>query len=322
MNDITAELKEFHWLMDMIQSIDVGLVVMDKERNVTVWNTFMENHSDMSSDFVRSKNLFDLFPDTSMQWIKKKIDGVFQLNIRAFSTWEQRPHLFQFNNYHPITGSETYMYQNISIIPLKSITGTVDHVCLIIYDVTNVASQRKELHEANARLESISRTDALTTLNNRGYWEECLEFEFKRFQRDHIPKTLLIFDIDHFKIVNDTYGHPAGDLIIQEVAAELLLNQRETDISGRYGGEEFVVILTNVTETSARIFGERLRSKIASREVGYKEEQLSVTVSLGLAELTEDCKSSTEWVERADKALYSAKENGRNQCVLYSKIND
>ena len=320
MNETIVEMTEFHWLMDMVQSIDVGLVVMDSNYKITVWNSFMENHSDKSSDFTRSKVIFDLFPDTPMEWIKKKIDSVFKLDNRAFSTWEQRPFLFEFTNYHPITGSGTFMYQNISIIPLRSISGNVDHVCLIVYDVTDIANQRKELHHANIQLEELSRTDTLTGLNNRGYWEECLELEYRRFQRNQVPRTLLMFDIDHFKNINDTYGHPAGDLIIQEISSILSKNQRETDFSGRYGGEEFVIILTNVTERSARIFSERLRSNIEKTLVKYNGHELSVTVSLGLAELTADCKSTNEWLKRADKALYGAKESGRNKSVLFANL--
>ena len=183
MSETSLDLKELHWLMDMIQSVDVGLIVMDNNYQIMVWNSFMENHSNRSSDFVRSKVLFDIFPETPLAWVRKKIDTVFLLKNRAFSTWEQRPYLFKFNNYRPITGTETFMYQNISIIPLSSVNGDVNHVCLIIYDVTDIASQRKELHLVNSKLEKLSRTDALTGLNNRGYWEECLLTEYKRFSK-------------------------------------------------------------------------------------------------------------------------------------------
>jgi diguanylate cyclase len=315
-------IKEFHWLMDMIQSVDVGLVVLDKKYQVKVWNSFMENHSNLSSEDVRGKDLFSLFQNTSTGWMKKKVDSVFMLNNRAFSTWEQRPYLFKFNNYRPITGTETYMYQNISIIPLCSTTGEVESVCMIIYDVTDIASQRKELHVANEQLQSLSRTDAMTGLNNRGFWQECLNNEFKRFCRNPQPRTLVIFDIDHFKKVNDTYGHHVGDEIIKGVSEIFLQTQRDTDISGRYGGEEFVIILTNVKETSAKIFSERLRKKV--EEFVYVDEEIDlevkVTISLGLAELSLDDKDPTQWLNRADTALYEAKNAGRNQSVLYSSI--
>ena len=322
MSEASLDLKEFHWLMDMIQSVDVGLIVMDKNYQIHVWNTFMENHSNRSSEFVRSKAIFDVFPDTPLEWIRKKIDTSFLLKNRAFSTWEQRPYLFHFNNYRPITGTETFMYQNISIIPLSSVDGTVNHVCLIIYDVTDIASQRKELHLVNSQLEKLSRTDILTGLNNRGYWQECLISEYKRFRRDNMPRTLIIFDIDHFKVVNDTYGHQAGDLVIKEVAKSLISNQRDTDISGRYGGEEFVIILNNVSEKSARIFSERLRKSIGGLTVRYKDTDINITISLGLAEPREQDESENAWIERADRALYYAKETGRNRSILFSSIDN
>ncbi len=320
MSEASLDLKEFHWLMDMIQSVDVGLIVMDKNYQIKVWNSFMENHSNRSSDFVRSKVLFDIFPDTPLAWIRKKMDTSFLLKNRAFSTWEQRPYLFKFNNYRPITGTETFMYQNVSIIPLSSVNGDVNHVCLIIYDVTDIASQRKELHLVNAQLEQLSRTDAMTALNNRGHWEERLLSEYKRFGRDHNPRTLVIFDIDHFKLVNDTHGHQAGDEVIREVAKTLQYNQRETDISGRYGGEEFVIILTNISERSARIFSERLRKNIESLTIQYNNTEIKVTVSLGLAETNEEDENELAWLKRADTALCHAKDSGRNQSVLFSTI--
>jgi len=322
MNEESVDIKEFHWLMDMIQSVDVGLIVMNKDYQIKVWNSFMENHSNQSSDFVRSKVLFDLFPDTPLSWIRKKIDTVFLLKNRAFSTWEQRPYLFHFNNYRPITGTETFMYQNVSIIPLSSADGKVNHVCLIIYDVTDIASQRKELHQINSQLEQLSRTDALTGLNNRGFWEETLRSEFKRFGRDDNPRTLVIFDIDHFKQVNNNYGHQAGDLIIKEIAGTLKNCQRETDFSGRYGGEEYVIILTNVSEKSARIFAERLRNSVEALSTNYKNTSLKVTISIGLAEIHSDDENGESWLNRADQALYAAKESGRNKTVLFSTLED
>ena len=315
-------MKELHWLMDMIQSVDVGLVVLDKENQIRVWNSFMENHSNMSSEDVRKKNLYDLFPELPRAWLNKKIQSAFTLNNRAFSTWEQRPYLFEFKNYRPITGTETFMYQNITIIPLSSVTGEISHVCMLIYDVTDVASQRRELHQANLSLEKLSRTDALTGLNNRGFWQECLVSEYKRFMRNEIPRTLVVFDIDHFKKVNDTHGHAVGDEAIIAVTDILKETQRDTDFSGRYGGEEFVIILTNVSERSARIFAERLRRNVESLVIKFEEIELKVTISLGLAEVTKDCESEKEWFERADKALYHAKENGRNQTVLFSALNN
>jgi hypothetical protein len=94
---------------------------------------------------VRDQSLFSLFPDISESWFKRKAKVVFELGTRAFITWEQRPYLFKFRNFRPITGTEPYMYQNISLSGLVSATGTVDHICMMVYDMTDAAAAKKQL---------------------------------------------------------------------------------------------------------------------------------------------------------------------------------
>ncbi len=311
-----AELKEFHWMMDMLQNIDVGLVVLNKDNEIQLWNSFMENHSGILSNLTRKKNLFELFPEIDQEWFQHKVDSVFQMQTRAFSIWEQRPYIFKFKNYRPITGIAEYMYQNISIFPMVSTTGEVDHICIIVYDVTDVATNRHALKGVNLQLEKLSRTDRLTGLNNRGFWQESLEKAFSHFKRYKKQLSLVIFDIDHFKAVNDSYGHQAGDEVIKQCATTLLSCARETDICGRYGGEEFVVILTDSDAKKALIFSERLRKQIADLCVVYQGTEIKFTVSLGICQLAETIESANHWLEQADKALYRSKENGRNQSSI------
>jgi predicted signal transduction protein with EAL and GGDEF domain len=143
------------------------------------------------------------------------------------------------------------MFQNITLIPLTGTSGEVSHICLIVYDVTDVAMSKQAITAANAKLERLSRTDRLTGLNNRGYWEECLAAEFRRFARTGQKATLVMFDIDHFKKVNDTHGHSAGDAVICTIAKLLARCMRDTDIGGRYGGEEFAVVLVDTDLAAA-----------------------------------------------------------------------
>jgi len=308
-----------HWLMDMLQSIDVGLVVIDKEYKVQLWNNFMENHSGIKPGSIIDKNIFDTFADIPKAWFKGKIDSVFMLNSRAFITWEQRPYLFKFKNYRPITGGTEFMYQNITFIPMTNTAGEVTSVCVILYDVTDMAVNKSGMIEANTTLESLSRTDMLTQLNNRGYWEECLSQEFMRFHRSKQPCTLIMFDIDHFKKVNDTYGHQAGDEVIR-VSSQLLRDSiRQTDTAGRYGGEEFGIILFDTVAINAKILSERLRKKIEATTVTYDGMDIKYTISLGLAEITADIETYQQWLECSDKALYQAKESGRNKSVIYKE---
>jgi len=304
--------------MDMLQTIDVGLVVLDREYNIKVWNSFMESHSGVTPLQTKDKNMFELFSELPKDWLTHKTNSVFMLKNRSFMTWEQRPYLFKFKNYRPITGTEPYMYQNITISPLVSTDGNVNHIAILIYDVTDIASNRKALEYANKELEKISRTDKLTQLNNRGYWEECLSQEFSRFQRYDTISSVIMFDIDHFKKVNDTFGHQAGDEVIRQVSAILTKNLRKTDIAGRYGGEEFGVILGNTDAKSSMVFCERVREEIAALEVIHDKKSIKFTVSLGISQAVESTKTYQEWLEQADQSLYVSKENGRNQTNTFT----
>ena len=314
---LKIDIKEFHWMLDMIQHLDVGLIVVDKKYNVSVWNSFMENHSGYSPTDVIGNNLFDVFNDIPEKWFKRKAESVFLLNNRAFTTWEQRPYLFKFKNYRPITGSAEYMYQDITFIPLNSADGSVNHVGIIIYDVTDIAVNKSGLKIANDELEVLSRTDMLTKLNNRGYWEERLSQEFSLHKRNGQPVSLVMFDIDHFKKVNDSYGHQAGDEVIRLTSDFLRFCKRETDIAGRYGGEEFTVILLDSTAETSMIFAERLRKKIQDSVVEFDDDIIYFTISLGIAELAAQATSYEDWIKQADSALYEAKESGRNKSVIY-----
>ncbi|MEG3766714.1 PAS domain-containing protein [Alteromonas sp. 14N.309.X.WAT.G.H12] len=139
------DMQAFHWMMDMLQSVDVGIVVLDKAFRVKVWNGFMECHSGLRPSQVQGKSLFTLFPHINEAWFAKKAKPVFELKTRAFMTWEQRPYLFKFYNYRPITGSEPHMYQNITLAPLTSPSGHTDHISMMVYDMTDIASGKKQL---------------------------------------------------------------------------------------------------------------------------------------------------------------------------------
>lgn len=311
------DIGELHWLMGMIQHLEVGLVALDRDCRIKVWNTFMANHSGLSPDRVRDKPLFELFPEIPEAWFRRKIDTVLTLNQRAFIIAEQRPWLFRFRNFRPITGGSEYMFQNVTIVPLSGHTGTIDHVCLMVYDVTETMLNRQALTAANGRLMHLSRTDRLTELNNRGYWEECLAREYKRWQRTHQPMSVIMFDIDHFKKVNDGYGHPAGDEVIRTVSRVLRKNLRETDIPGRYGGEEFGVILVNTDAASAHYVAERLRKRVEATEAVHDSTAIRFTISLGVSELNDGMSDYKHWLETADQALYASKEGGRNRTTVY-----
>ena len=312
----SIELKDIHWLIDMVQNIDVGLVVIDLEMNVQVWNGFMENHSGLLTAHVVDRKLNELFTDIPEKWLQQKLNTIQILNNKSFTTWEQRPYLFKFKSYRPITSNAEFMYQNVTFLPLTDITNKVTQVCLIIYDVTDVALNKQVALEANQKLEYLSHTDTLTKLNNQGYWRDCCRQEYKRHTRTQQPASMIMLDIDHFKKVNDTYGHPFGDEIIKGVADCIRNNMRETDIAGRYGGEEFTLILVDTNLKDAEFVAQRIRKSIEAMKTNYQGKDIKVTASFGVAHITGNVPNYESWIKAADLGLYIAKDTGRNKVAI------
>jgi len=308
-------IDELHWMMGMLHSINAGLVVIDMHFRVKIWNEFMENRSGLKINKASDQLIFDLSKEIPEQWFRNKVESVATLGNQSFTIWEQNPYLFKFKNFRPITGSVEYMYQNTIFIPLTSPSGNINHVGIIVYDVTDMAVSKLELEQSNFALEKLSRTDKLTKLNNRGYWEECLCREFTRFKRTGQATSLVMLDIDHFKKINDTHGHLAGDEVIRQTSDVIRQSIRDTDIPGRYGGEEFVIILINTCLDDAYILAERLRKKIETLTVRYESLEIQFTVSLGIAEAGTQ-NNHMKWLECADNGLYTSKETGRNRTTI------
>ncbi|MGX9568026.1 sensor domain-containing diguanylate cyclase [Pseudomonas viciae] len=316
MND-PIDLNEFHWLLAVVQSIDVGVVVLDRDYRVQVWNTFMENRSGVQPKDAHNQSFFSLFPEIDRQWFSRKVESVATLGTPAFTVWEQRPYLVRFENYQPITGSEEFMYQNTTLLPLRSPDSKINHICLVIYDVTDVATNRHQLQAANAQLQQLSSTDRLTGLYNRGHWEESLRAAYARHHRYGNTLSLVMLDIDHFKRVNDAYGHQAGDKVIEHVARLLREHARDSDVVGRYGGEEFGVVLSDTDSSGAQTFAERMRHSVEALEVVYNDQHIRFTISLGVADLSQPSNSHADLIARADQALYTSKKTGRNRVTVH-----
>ncbi len=314
-----SQLNELHWLMEMLHNIDVGLVVLDKEFTIQIFNGFMENHSGLLPREVKGELIFDLFDEIPQDWFTRKAESVFLLKNKAFTIWEQRPYLFKFDSYRPVTGNADFMYQNTTFIPLLSSTGEVSHLCLLVYDVTDTAVHKLSLKKANEELAILSQTDGLTQLFNRFHWEQCLLAEYKRWSRSQHSSSLVMIDIDNFKNINDSYGHIAGDEVLKHLSGLIRHYVRETDICGRYGGEEFVILLSDTPLKNAYVFAERLRKEVAEAKITYNDIDIKYTISIGLAEIDSNIQSHEVWVERADAALYRSKETGRNKTSIHSK---
>jgi diguanylate cyclase (GGDEF)-like protein len=173
-----------------------------------------------------------------------------------------------------------------------------------------------KLEDANRQLEQLAVTDALTSLHNRRYLVQELEREFKRSKRYNHVCGVLLLDIDHFKKVNDTFGHPVGDRVLTLVSDVLKSAVRTTDVVGRFGGEEFMILAPETGLDALALIAERIRSHVAERSVAAQPGLPAVTVSIGAATSDHrDAASSDALVRLADEALYQAKREGRNRVV-------
>lgn len=177
----------------------------------------------------------------------------------------------------------------------------------------------------NARMyqqvEALAVTDGLTKLYNHRKFQEILDNEFRRAQRYNTPLTIMLIDIDRFKNINDTKGHPVGDEVLKRIAGIIKKFVRETDYPCRYGGEEFVLVLPNTTTKEAVTIAERIRKSVEkSTFIFENREELYITISIGIASFPSDAKEKQELVDKADKALYFSKESGRNQTQTYEGL--
>ncbi len=195
-------------------------------------------------------------------------------------------------------------------------TAICDYFCSIDKSLKNPIVIEIHIFEATA---NSSKYDSLTGLYSRGFFETSLEREIARAKRYHAELSLLFFDLDDFKIINDRYGHLMGDTVLRKVARIILDETRAEDTATRFGGEEMIVILPETGKTKALIFGERIRRKVKDMVLEHEGHPVQVTLSGGLATYPIDAQRATALLQCADKALYSAKQVGKDNIAFYSQ---
>jgi len=193
-----------------------------------------------------------------------------------------------------------------------------DHIRLaeIFANEASIAIENARLFE---QVQLLAVTDELTGFYNRRYFYELVEIELARSRRYHHPTSLILIDVDHFKLVNDRYGHTTGDQVLQEMCAHIRKAVRESDILGRHGGEEFVLLLPETPVERAYEVAERLRQLVAGNPVKIGDIEIGVSVSAGVAALSNTCRDADSLFRCSDVAMYQAKQAGRNQVSVYKE---
>ncbi len=294
---MAAELAALRTIVD---DLDHGVVVLDEARRVRFVNRAFrrfwrvpDDWADCQQTFVKLMyhgrgNAYSVSADKLGEYVAKQLELIRNGDDRPLSIPLANGKVVQFRCKTLPNGNRLLTYGNIT-----------------------------ELADQAEALERLACVDGLTGLNNRRHFLVLAESEWSRFRRYGRPLALLMIDIDHFKSVNDTYGHDVGDQAIKAVAETLQKHKRGSDIAGRLGGEEFALVLPEAPLDRALIAGERLRQLVAARTVDTKRLPMSLTVSIGVSACRSDMSGLDQLLKEADVALYEAKRLGRNRVCLF-----
>jgi len=317
----TGQVRPLDFTDIVTNLLTVGIVVVDRRFSVVMWNRFMELNSNVRSEEVLGKNLFEVFPELNKNWLEKKIRSCIVLKTASHSSWQQRPYLFRFKASTMMAQDNEFMYQNATIFPVRESSGQVEGACIAIQDVTELAEAKRLLDlslDQALDLEESNQRDSLTGVYNRRYFDEQITQEILTSRRHNRPLALAMIDIDHFKSINDKYGHAGGDAVLRTFAAKLRDMLRGSDSVCRYGGEEFALILPHISLENAGALMERLRKSVESSPVEIENgEIVQVRMSVGVASLR-DGMTPGSFVKIVDDLLYESKRAGRNRVTCFT----
>lgn len=302
----------------ILAALNSGVIVIDDEYNIQYLNAFIERHGNLQLAGVVGKSLFSVFADLPEAWLKRKLMSVLDLKTPAFSSWEQRQYIFKLPHLRPITSSSQYMAQNCTMLPLDTGQHEQPLICILIEDATDAFVYQQHLSRTLIELEKANRQDGLTKVQNRRYWEEQLKQEIHRAQRYQHSLSLILFDLDKFKDLNDKYGHLGGDFVLVELSSFISSLLRDSDLFGRYGGEEFGIILPDTGLEGAEEVAERICRAVADYPMLFNQQTIRTTLSIGVAEFVpKQHFLHDDLIRCADMALYNAKRSGRNRVCCY-----
>ncbi len=299
-NELRSRLRESrNFLAEIIENIPAATYVKNREGEYLLVNRQHEVVTGLTRDQLLGKTDAEIFTSEAAA-AYRQLDLDVMAGNRTIEAEEK------------LTDARGERHFLSIKFPTRDAAGTVTGICGISPEITEL---KKTQHE----LERLSQYDDLTGLYNRRHFMSLAHQEFGRSRRYGNPLTTLMLDVDHFKRINDTYGHPVGDQVLKALGRQILDGLRGIDIAGRLGGEEFAVMLPETSIGQAIMVAERLRSQIVSAPVTLADGQcVAYTLSIGIAVLTAEHEGLDHLLQQADQALYAAKEHGRNRVVSYA----
>jgi diguanylate cyclase (GGDEF)-like protein/PAS domain S-box-containing protein len=298
----------------LIETMHDGILVLDTQNRIVDMNPAMEQFINGGTSSYLGKNAYEVLKP----WMEKTDLFLDEAETRSEVTV-------------PLDPSR---YLDLRVTPLYDRRQILSGRLMVFRDITEHKQVEKRLRYVNDRLQSHlieigvlqsklreqAIRDPLTNLFNRRYLEETLDRELSRASREDYPVCIIMIDLDHFKRINDTHGHEAGDLVLKAIGVTLAEQSRRGDFACRYGGEEFVIVMPNVgLETAYERAGE-LRQSLNLLSVPYGYFSLSVTISMGIACYPENGQTRDAILRAADQAMYAAKDAGRDHILSYSQL--
>jgi two-component system cell cycle response regulator len=311
-------------IINIDQKINILVVEETDSDFEAINNILMENEN---INVGRAKTIEEAFGIIKEQQLDLLLLDYFLPDGNAFEMLERMkeerveiPAVIITSKGNEVIASKIIQAGAYDYLPRDSLTS--NSLSRTIMNTLEKAQLKTQVKAAYDRMVDMSIRDELTGLFNRRYFIDAIDTEMARSQRYKTDLVLCIFDIDHFKNVNDTYGHPAGDTVLSKIGKLLKASIRDNDIACRYGGEEFAILLPHTNIEEARIMTERFRELVGSYNFVHNEAHMNVTVSIGIAQYQSGKeKSSGMLIEQADVALYQAKEDGRNRSIIFDEMN-
>ncbi len=284
------------------ENSDAIIIVAHPSGLITHWNAAAEKLYGYSADEILGQSIKTIFPPGMEEFYLDMRDRVIGSDESGFYDAVR------------VSKNGVLIPVRLAVTRIKNEVGEITAVVTIHRDISEQKQREDALRKASSEFETLARTDTLTGLFNRRVLTERLNLEMSRAQRYGSPLSLLILDIDHFKSINDTHGHPVGDMVLSGSAEVISILSRDSDVPARYGGEEFFIVLPETDLAGSLLFAERLQLRFAEKMYdGINGDKFGVACSIGLTEFRKDEDDESSIMARADAALYQAKETGRDR---------
>jgi diguanylate cyclase (GGDEF)-like protein/PAS domain S-box-containing protein len=298
----------------LIEKMSDGLLVIDAQGRIVDINPAMKNFLDTAPESCLGKHISEVLNIWNERFEQLMSNSETRLELRL----HHKPSCYLDLRVTPLFDEQ----HNLSgrLIVFRDITDRKEVEKDLRHAMDRMQTQLIEIGLLQSQLREQAIRDALTQLFNRRYLEETLERELARAAREGYPLCIVMMDIDHFKEVNDTYGHEAGDIVLKTLAEKVTSQSRQGDFVCRYGGEEFVLVMPNINLDFARERVGALHRTISSLYIPFGRYSIHITVSMGISAFPIHGEKKEELLRAADRALYAAKNSGRNRVMVYREI--